>query len=301
MAKNLTGLQNCNPVFTSNDTSFFTTIGTIYSLCDSKDCYKFDIKALLEWRQRLCKLFQLSESLDFSYEEYQQKVIDLLQTTQKLSPDDENFIHNLRIIELLITRVSMIFECKKIFIENYEILCEIYKKAQKLRQTNESYPANYYAISLQFLKAKFCKEADFDEEELLEAIQQRYFTGEINIEFLADISLYKNCDRFDISFDDLVNLCSDTDCWVYEPYVNRYKKQIHDTMFGLCGDDLYSNWFSFVTSKKFLSRNGCINYVTKSLEAFVAVGIYTYDAALLLKAIKQKKGDDCFETNSTEA
>ena len=76
MAKNLTGLQNCNPVFTSNDTSLFTTMGTVYSSCDIKDCYKFDIKALLEWRQKLCELFQLSESLEFSYENYQQKVVD---------------------------------------------------------------------------------------------------------------------------------------------------------------------------------------------------------------------------------
>ena len=123
----------------------------------------------------------------------------------------------------------------------------------------------------------------------------------MNIAFLADISLYKNCDRFDLSFDDLVNLCSDNDWWIYEPYINRYKKQIHDTIFSLCGDDIYSNWFSFVTSKKFLGGNGCIKYIIESLEAFSAAGIYTYDAALLLKAIKQKKGDDCFETNSTEA
>lgn len=301
MAKNLAGLQNCNPVFTSTNTSLFSTMGTVYSLCDNKDYYKFDIKALLEWRQKLYKLFQLSESLDFSFEDYQQKVICLLKTTQKLSPDDENFMSNLHTVELLVTRVSMFFECKKIFIENYEILCEIYKKAQELQQVNESYPANYYAVSLQFLKAKFYKEADFDEEELLEALQQRFFKDEVNIAFLADISLYKNCDRFDLSFDDLVNLCSDNNWWIYEPYINRYKKQIHDTMFSLCGDDIYSNWFSFVTSKKFLGGNGCIKYIIESLEAFSAAGIYTYDAALLLKAIKQKKGDDCFETNSTEA
>ena len=301
MAKNLAGLQNCNPVFTSTDTSLFSTMGTVYSLCDNKDYYKFDIKALLEWRQKLYKLFQLYEYLDFSFEDYQQKVICLLKTTQKLSPDDENFMSNLHTVELLVTRVSMFFECKKIFIENYEILCEIYKKAQELQRVNESYPANYYAVSLQFLKAKFYKEADFDEEELLEALQQRFFKDEVNIAFLADISLYKNCDRFDLSFDDLVNLCSDNDWWIYEPYINRYKKQIHDTMFSLCGDDIYSNWFSFVTSKKFLGGNGCIKYIIESLEAFSAAGIYTYDAALLLKAIKQKKGDDCFETNSTEA
>ena len=78
MAKNLAGLQNCNPVFTSTDTSLFSTMGTVYSLCDNKDYYKFDIKALLEWRQKLYKLFQLSESLDFSFEDYQQKVICLL-------------------------------------------------------------------------------------------------------------------------------------------------------------------------------------------------------------------------------
>lgn len=135
----------------------------------------------------------------------------------------------------------MFFECKKIFIENYEILCEIYKKAQELQRVNESYPSNYYAVSLQFLKAKFYKEADFDEEELLEALQQRFFKDEVNIAFLADISLYKNCDRFDLSFDDLVNLCSDNNWWIYEPYINRYKKQIHSVEFSMYPVDSINN------------------------------------------------------------
>lgn len=308
MKEEIKGLSRYNPLCISDNNitrNGFCAEFTLYNVRNQDLLFYFNIPKLLEERQMIMKLYSKAKE-GATLETYSIKFKELLANLSSLiGKSDEIFWDNMYVLEQIILKDSIIKECRALITQNLQAISQILAEAQKRESALKKSASNSiskYAILSFYVTNKFKTESDIDDDALFEFLIGKFFDkNNFNLELFINLSMYKNCDRFDLSWQDIVdefrdmNSCVIDYSWIFIPYLQRYCRQFEELMLKSVGDDIYDMWFSYLLSKDYLNdtmsetdsfvKNEC----KEAIEAFTNAGIYTYEYNKLIGQIMKER------------
>ena len=308
MKEEIKGLSRYNPLCISDNNitrNGFCAEFTLYNVRNQDLLFYFNIPKLLEERQMIMKLYSKAKE-GATLETYSIKFKELLVNLSSLiGKNDEIFWDNMYVLEQIILKDSIIKECRALITQNLQAISQILAEAQKRENALKKSAPNSiskYAILSFYVTNKFKTESDIDDDALFEFLIGKFFDkNNFNLELFINLSMYKNCDRFDLSWQDIVdefrdmNSCVVDYSWIFIPYLQRYCRQFEELMLKSVGDDIYDMWFSYLLSKDYLNdtisetdsfvKNEC----KEAIEAFTNAGIYTYEYNKLIGQIMKER------------
>ena len=286
-----------------------TLVQTFHENVD-KEWFNFDITTLLDMRVTMCRLCEEFNIGNYSMERFTDNTVALLNKLQVLDSKDELYWEYVHVLEELIVKVSSVRECRVLLTEHYKLVSEILECAAKnetalLQSKNiQSISKRKYTLLHYFFVNKFMPSSEFDDEYVMtEALKQCFNSENPDINLFMLLSLYKNCDRYDLTWEDLINEYVRNSSekidyyWIYTPYVLKYRQQILDILLSISGDDIYDYWLGYVCSGQLLSdyAESSLNTIKTMLShivnKFELSGVYPYDHRLIIDKITKERGD----------
>jgi hypothetical protein len=306
MSDKINELQNCNPIFITNTNDSYedTTILLDIYLNDKKNYeYYYDVERLLKQYKSLCCLYTEISNADLDMNMFTQRFNDLLNELEN-STDDSAFWRNINILDNLILKVSSVRECRQLIMINLNKILTLLKTASVKAKEVNSTDFFKWQIVYYYVSNKFKENSSVSDEALFTEILKRCFSFEKpDVEIFILLSTYKNCNKFDLTWQDLLSLFdkeksknSLDNFWIYIPYVLKYKLIIRNELFQFNGDKLYDNWFSYCLSESFMQE--CIGasdtqikvLLENQIASFNDNDIFTYDSSKLInKVLKERR------------
>lgn len=300
MDLSINGLSEYNPLYILNTGYPIKPCNQYLDifLQSNKDIlYDMDIYQLMHERILLCEIYTKvlndnNYTMDKFVTNFQALIGDLM------SIECEEFWIYFYVLQEIICKVSSVNACRQIIVDNLDLIHKIFNKAITKEKDIPDFKNRDklgFSFMLYFIINKFKPNSDADDDELAaEAIKQAYGNNVPPFSVIELISLYKNCNRFDITFQDLLieyEFCSKQNYdyfWIYTPYLIKYLSNIEAVLMQTLGEDLYDYWLRMLMNQKSPDYLEAL----KCKHIFEANGVLTYDSDKLLSKLKRRGEDD---------
>lgn len=294
MALSINGLSEYNPLYILNTgypTRPCNQYLDIFMYSDKDILYDMDIYQLMHERMLLCEIYTkvLNDSnytMDRFVTNFQTLIGNLLST------ECEEFWNYFYVLQEIICKVSSVNICRQIIVDNLDSIHKVFNKAIAKERSIPDFNNRDklgFSFMLYFVINKFKPNSDADDDELADGvIKQAYGNNIPPFNVIELISLYKNCNRFDITLQDLLieyEFCSKQDYdyfWIYTPYLIKYLSNIEAVLMQTLGEDLYDYWIRMLMNQKSPDYSEAL----KCKQIFDASDVLTYDSDKLLSRLR---------------